>query len=176
MTLGKKIEAILFIKGEPVTFKKLAGLLGVSEHQVTLSLTELDQSLAERGLQLVYTDDAVMLGTRAELGPILEQIRREELNKELSKATQETLAIILYKKGATRAEIDYVRGVNSSFILRNLLIRGLIEKIIHPKDSRRYFYKPTIDLLSYLGISRIEDLPEFNEIAAAVGNNLKENE
>ncbi len=72
-----------------------------------------------------------------------------------------TLSIILYKNGAARSEIDYIRGVNSSFILRNLLIRGLVEKDTDKKDSRRIIYKPTLETISYLGIGKIDELPEY---------------
>lgn len=88
-------------------------------------------------------------------------MRKEELSKDLSKASLETITIILYKNGATRSEIDYIRGVNSSFILRNLAIRGLVEKVPSPDDSRKITYRPTFDLLSYMGVTRIEEIKEF---------------
>lgn len=174
MHLDQKIEAILFYKGEPMKIKKLAEFLGVSENEIVESLTSLDQKLSDRGLQIIYKENEVMLGTRADLSPILEKLRKEELGKELSKASLETLSIILYKQGATRGDIDYIRGVNSSFILRNLLVRGLIEKIVHPRDSRKFFYKATFNLLCYLGISRMEELPEFNEMEKILGQRVEE--
>jgi len=82
----------------------------------------------------------------------------------LGKAGLETLSIILYKAPITRVEIDYLRGVNSNFILRNLLIRGFIEKVVNPGDQRSYLYKPSLDLLSFLGVSKVEDLPEYVSI------------
>jgi segregation and condensation protein B len=103
-------------------------------------------------------------------------MRKDELSKELSKATLETLSIIIYKQGSTRAEIDYIRGVNSSFILRNLLIRGLIQKESHPTDSRKYFYKPTFELLGFLGIQKLEELPDYQMLAQALGKEAKEEE
>ena len=74
------------------------------------------------------------------------------------------MSIILYKNGASRAEIDYIRGVNSSFTLRALCVRGLVEKIIDPKDNRRYFYKPSLETLSFMGLKSIEELPDFGEV------------
>ncbi|MCX6717916.1 MAG: SMC-Scp complex subunit ScpB [Candidatus Taylorbacteria bacterium] len=70
----------------------------------------------------------------------------------------------------SRAEIDYIRGVQSTFILRNLMIRGLVEKITNPKDQRSFLYKPTFELLSYMGITKIEDMPEFKEAKAEIEN------
>ena len=174
MTLDQKIEAILFYKGEPIMHKKLAELLGVSKDEIRDALKILEEKLAGRGLQLIFKEDAVMLGTNKELSPILENLRKEELSRELSKASLETLAVILYKEGATRSDIDYIRGVNSSFILRNMLIRGLIEKITDPTDSRRYIYKPTFDLLSFLGLSKISELPDYGEKKTMLDKNATE--
>jgi len=163
MNLDSKIEAILFVKGEPVKIKQLARLLEVSVEEIKEAVKILEKKLSDRGLQLIFKEDEILLGTRSVLGPLLEKIQKEELNKELSKAALETLAIILYQnpQGVTRSEIDYIRGVNSSFILRNLAIRGLVEKVPHPFDKRTFVYKASSDLLAYLGVSKIEDLPDY---------------
>ncbi len=174
INLDQKIEAVLFLTGEPMSLKKLSVLLDSSKEEVLEAIKMLDDKLKHRGLCLVYKDEEIMLGTKPELSSLLERFRKEDLNKELSKASFETLSIILYKRGATRSEIDYVRGVNSSFILRNLLIRGLIEKITHPRDTRKYFYKPTFELLNYLGVSFIEELPEYAEIGATLSGKIAE--
>lgn len=164
ITLESKIEGLLFYKGEDVQIKTLASLLKVNESEVEESLKKLDASLSGRGLVLVRKDDSVVLGITAELSPLIESIRKEEITKELTKSSLETLSIVLYKNGVSRSEIDYIRGVNSSFILRNLLVRGLIEKIIDPKDSRRVLYRPTFDTLSFMGITSIDQLPKYNEV------------
>ena len=82
--------------------------------------------------------------------------------------------IILYQGPISRAELDYIRGVNSQFILRNLLVRGLIEKIDNPKDQRSFLYKPTLQLLSFIGISKIEDIPDFQSVKSDI-ENFKQN-
>ena len=157
MNLDAKIEAILFIKGEPVKLKQLAKSLDVEISNIEEALKSLEERLRDRGLQLVRKEDEVALSTASELGPLIEQIQKEELNKELSKAALETIAIILYhnSEGARRSDIDWIRGVNSSFILRGLAMRGLVEKVSHPTDKRTFIYKPSFDLLSYLGIGKI---------------------
>jgi len=94
--------------------------------------------------------------------------KKEELNKDLSKASLETLSIILYKNGASRADIDYIRGVNSSFTLRAMAIRGLVEKTIDKKDSRRYIYKPSFELLSFMGVKSVEELPDYSEVSNSI--------
>lgn len=177
MNLESKIEGLLFYKGEDLEIKKIAEIFKVEIPEVEEALVRLDESLANRGLVLVRKDNRVILGIRGELSPTLEEMRKDEITKELTKSSLETLSIIIYKEGATRSEIDYIRGVNSSFILRNLLVRGLIEKIIDPKDSRRFLYKPTFDTLTYLGIKSIKDLPNYEEIRSQLLeiNNITEN-
>lgn len=161
MELESKIEGLLFYKGEDVSIKKLADLLQVSEMEIRAGLQKLKGSLALRGLVLIEKDDSVVLGISRELSPLIESIRKDEITSDLSKASLETLSIILYRNGVARSEIDYIRGVNSSFILRNLLVRGLIEKVIDPKDSRRVLYRPTFETLSYMGVASVNDLPNY---------------
>jgi segregation and condensation protein B len=118
-----------------------------------------------------------MLGTAPELSKLIEDLQKEELNKELSKASLETLSIVLYKNGASRAEIDYIRGVNSSFTLRALSVRGLVEKMADIKDNRRYIYKPSFELLSFMGVTSIEELPDYTEVSSSLdvaAKNLEE--
>jgi segregation and condensation protein B len=177
MDTEKKIEAILFWKGEPVARKKLSEILKVEDDEINAGLVKLKESLKERGIVLIENDKEVALGTAPELSKLFEDLQKEELNKELSKASLETLSIILYKNGANRAEIDYIRGVNSSFTLRALSVRGLVEKVADPKDSRRFIYKPSFDLLSYMGIRSVEELPDFGEVANSINiaaKNLEE--
>ncbi len=171
MNLEAKIESVLFWKGEPMPVKKLAKILNVSEEEIAAGLEKLDKILEGRGVELVRKEDEVMLGTRAEIGPLIETLTKEELVKDLGKAGLETLAIIIYRAPVARRDIDYIRGVNSQFIVRNLLVRGLIEKVQNPEDQRSFYYKPTFELLSYLGVGALEKLPEYEtmrkELASA---------
>lgn len=164
MNLESKIEAILFWKGEPIALKKLSEILNVSREELTEALSNLNSSLVNRGIVLLSKEEEVTLGTSPEYSDMILNLRKEELNKDLSKASLETLSIILYKNGATRSLIDYIRGVNSNFILRALSIRGLVEKVNDPTDNRRYIYKPTFELLSYMGVQNIKELPEYESV------------
>jgi segregation and condensation protein B len=164
MELESKIEGLLFYKGEDISISKLAEILDVTVQNIEEALIKLQKSYENRGLVLVRKDDRVVLGIGKELSPLIESIRKDEITRELSKASLETLSIILYRNKITRSEIDYIRGVNSSFILHNLLIRGLIEKIIDSKDNRRVLYRPTFDTLSYMGVASIEELPDYSKI------------
>ncbi len=173
MNLEQKIEAILFWKGEPLSRKKLSEILEVGQVEINEAISKLKENLVNRGVVVVEKDDELTLGTAPQVSELIEKLQKEELNKELSKASLETLSILLYKNGTTRAEIDYIRGVNSSFILRALSVRGLVEKTIDPNDNRRFVYKPSLNLLSFMGIKSIEEMPEFNDINKTIKESAK---
>ena len=166
--LEKQIEAVLFWKGEPVAIKKLAQIFSKTEEEISTSLIELEKKLSERGIVLIRKENEVTLGTSKETSELIEKLTKEELVKDLGRAGLETLSIIIYQGPISRAEIDYIRGVQSTFILRNLMIRGLVEKVSNPKDQRSFLYKPTFELLSYLGLSKIEEMPEFAQAKAEI--------
>jgi len=172
MNLESKIEAILFFKNEPVSVVELGKWLGEKPDIVRKALVTLEDSYLGRGVVIISDGEFASLGTHPDASKLIESLHKEELSRELGRAGLETLAIVLYKGPISRREIDHIRGVNSSFILRALLIRGLIERT-DPSTSlgagKSYSYKATIKLLEYLGITRREDLPEyenaFNKIA-----------
>ena len=161
MDISGKVEALLFFRGEPVSRRELGKALGAKEREVEQGLAELREKLAGRGVALVENGDEVELRTAPEASELIEKIRKEELSRDLGKAGAETLAIVLYRGPSTRAEIDYIRGVNSTFILRNLMIRGLAERVPNPSDARSFVYKPTIDLLASLGVKNSSALPDY---------------
>ncbi len=168
MSLEQQLEAVLFFKGEPVSRKRLSEFLQVGRQAVDEHLEKLKVNLRHRGVVLQEKDDEVALGTAPEFSHLIEKLQKEELNRELSKASLETLSIVLYRNGASRSLIDYIRGVNSSFILRALSVRGLIEKIPDPKDGRRYIYRPTFDLLSFLGVRSVSELPDYELVTRSI--------
>ncbi|MFH1201021.1 MAG: SMC-Scp complex subunit ScpB [bacterium] len=168
MNLEQKIEAILFFKGEPVSLKKLQDILKVSKEEIQKAILNLKTNLLNRGIVLLEKSDEITLGTAPELSQLVEDLQKEELRKELSRASLETLSIVLYKNGASRAEIDYIRGVNSSFTLRALSVRGLVERNTDPKDNRRYIYKPSFETLSFMGIKSVAELPDYGEVSHSV--------
>ena len=170
------VEAVLFWRSEPVAIADLAKWLQKSEGEIKEALELLEVKLVERGVRLISKDDEVMLGTAPEASALIEKLTKEELSCELGKASLETLAIALYRGPLTRAQIDYIRGVNSGFILQHLQVRGLVEKISNPADARSWLYRPTFQLLSHLGLTKIEELPDYEQVkselailASAVG-------
>lgn len=173
MNLSAHIEAILFWKAEPVPIKKLAQLLNTDIESIKNGLIELENVLNGRGIILVQTNNDAMLGTSKEMSSLIEQLTKDELSRDLGKAGLEILSIVLYQGPISRAEIDYIRGVNSQFILRALLIRGLVERVENPMDARSFLYNVTLDLLSHLGISKITDLPEFDKLRSNINEYRK---
>ena len=155
------LESVLFVYGEPVKFEKLKDVLGLSlEATKGLVLSYENKILqdASSGLFLIKTDDEVQLGTKPQNHARLEKFLKQDAEEELSSVSVEVLTIILYRGPISRSEVDFIRGVNSSYILRVLLMRGLIQR---EKRGLSFLYRPSFDLLKLLGLSNQKDLPEF---------------
>ncbi len=163
-----RLEALLFIHGEPVTFKKIGQVLNINPEETEALVHEFQRRLEgdDRGLALVASQEKIQLVTKGEFSDIVQSFVKSELSEELSPASLETLAIIAYFGPISRARIDYQRGVNSSFILRSLLLRGLIERSADPAHQSSYLYAPTLDVLKYLGLSKQADLPNFETFSS----------
>ncbi|MCI5108257.1 MAG: SMC-Scp complex subunit ScpB [Candidatus Pacebacteria bacterium] len=170
MNTSAKLEALLFFRGEPTKKKKLCELLGVKEKGLKEATNELREALTNRGLSLVETDEVLELRTSTEASDLIEKITKEELSKDLGKAGIETLSIIIYNGPVSKKDIDYVRGVNSSFIIRNLMIRGLVDRVVSKNDARSFVYRPTTELLSFLGIEKVENMPEYQNVTESISN------
>ncbi len=163
--LVSKIEALLFIYGDALEIKKIAKTLKASEEEVEKAAQQLAEDLKaeNRGLFLVSDKEKIQLATKPEFSSLLESVIKEELRENLTPAALETLSIVAYAGPMTRAELDYIRGVNSSFSLRNLSIRGLVERYPDPKRGNVYLYKPSFELLKFLGVAQVGDLPEYEK-------------
>jgi segregation and condensation protein B len=162
LTLSAQIESVLFIRTEGVKVSFLCKLLGKSDEEIRGALNELSDLLEGRGLKLLQSGDTCMLVTHDSMSDTLSSLFEEEVGGELSPASLQTLSIIAYKGTASRGEISYIRGVDSRMSLRNLTIRGLIEKA--GTDS----YKLTTDTLRHLGVGRVEELPRWKDIGEAL--------
>jgi len=166
------LEALLFIHGEPIDIKKILSTLKKQENYAQLEEGEIKTSLdilsenlkaENRGFSLIFSDTKIQLTTKPEFGGIFESFIKDELKEELTPAALETLAIIAYGGPISRNVIDYVRGVNSTFILRALLIRGLIERKSDPKRQNAYIYSVSFDFLKHTGLERNQNLPEYEK-------------
>ena len=168
MTLDQQIEAVLFCKTEPVSYEDLKQFLRIDETLLNEALATLSERLKSGITELIQTDTSVQLVLCPECSETIEGLRKEEMSREIGKAGAETLAIILYRGPISRPEIDRIRGVNSAFVIRNLLIRGLVERRENKRDQRTFLYAATPELLGHLGIGRREELPDFSEIMNAL--------
>ena len=170
MELARQLEAVLFYKSEPVEISYLAKLLTVSPDEIKAAATTLKETLTERGVRLLDTGMELSLVTAPETSALITKLTKEELERDIGKAGLEAITIVLYRGPASRAEIDYIRGVNSSFILRHLLVRGLVERAPNPVDARSFIYRPTAELLAHLGLGSAGDLPEQEKIRDEIMN------
>lgn len=165
--LSAIVESILFVHGEPLGIRRLASISDAPEADVREALAELARDLDGRGLTLIEKDGAWQLGSSPASAPYVEALVKGQFGESLSRAAMETLAVIAYQGPLARADIDYIRGVNSSFTVRALAMRGLIERVDNLKDGHIFLYRVSMDLLKHLGLSRMEDLPRYEELRAA---------
>ncbi len=167
MPIDVLIEGLLFYKSSPQKKQTVMKLFEITADELLIALNILSERLKTGATRLIETTEEIQLVTCPELAPIIEAMRKNELKADISKAGAETLAIILYQEPISRAEIDRIRGVNSSFILRNLLIRGLVERS-NNKNRSGYVFTISPTLLAYLGITEKHQLPDFSTIANAL--------
>lgn len=165
MNLKAVLEGILFIVGdEGTTIKDMVNVLGVNEEEVKGLLLELkkDYENDNRGLKISYLGNAFKLTTKEEHKEFYEKLVTDSKTTNLSNAALEVLAVIAYNEPITRLEIDEIRGVNSSQIVRRLLARGFI-KVCGKSDNigKPNLYRTTNDFLDYFGLSSKDDLPDL---------------
>ncbi|MEK7520105.1 MAG: SMC-Scp complex subunit ScpB [Patescibacteria group bacterium] len=168
------IEALLFVSGEEMSMRTLKRLLGdVSDQELEDGIAALTRDHAERGVRVLAKDGRVQLVSAPEYAELVAELVTSRLDEELTPATLETLACIAYREPITKREIDELRGVNSIFSLRSLLMRGLIERTSSGSPSAGLpaqagdRYRTTLDFLKKLGVERVNDLPNH----AALQNN-----
>ena len=171
--LAQSIEAILFATSQAQSISSLATRLSVEKEAVVEALEELKVIFEGHGIMLLVHNNEATLVTRPEQSSLIESIRKDELQKELSKASAETLAIIVYHPNATKAQIEFIRGVNASYSLRALQMRGLIEQ---KGSGRSISYVPTLEALEYFGVSSAEALPHFAETKQKIDSLLQQEE
>jgi len=162
------LEALLFMSGEPIAFVRLAELLEIDIETIRVEIAGLKHRYLESdtsGLFLIEHNGRVEMVTKPALNSVVEAFTKSILQDALSKAALEVLSIVAYRAPIARAEIEAIRGVNCSYTLRALLIRGLIDRQGNPEDARGYVYRPTTTFLEHLGLSTITDLPEFSSLS-----------
>ena len=160
------LEALLFYYGEPLDAKKISKFLEIKEQESGSLIEELTIKLSadkKSGLALLKHGNFFQLATKPSLAWLGQKIIQEEFKEELTPAAMETLSIIAYLGPIPRSAVDYIRGVNSSFILRGLLVRGLVTREFQAVRKNTFEYKVGLDFLKHLGLGKIEDLPEYEK-------------
>ena len=164
-TLKSQLESLLFVANKPLASKELADFLEIKVPEVETALEELMAGYAavESGLQLIKNNSKYQLVSAAVNSGIAQKFLQDETNGELTRPSLETLTIIAYRAPISKIDLDRIRGVNCSLILRNLLIRGLIEEKFS-KEKNETYYGVTLDFIRYLGINKLEDLPDYERL------------
>ena len=157
-------EALLFAEGAPLSIKPLADAAACTSEDAIISLHALARSLSGRGIMLIERNETYQLVTRPEYGTYMSSLKRRDLDGPLTQPQLETLAVIAYRGPARKSEVDYLRGVNSTFTLRNLLTRGLIDRMTPAADGDRApQYQISSEFLNHLGLTAVRELPSYAE-------------
>lgn len=165
-TLRSKIEALLFASGRALSLKQMAKLIDCSVKEIDDEVDRLTAFYEEQksGLALLRKEKKVQLVSNPHHGKLVESFLKEEFTGPLSRAALETLALVAYRGPITKPAIDMVRGVNSAIMLRTLLIRGLVDRKKSVKDARMYVYSLSFDFMRHLGVTKIEELPDYDQL------------
>lgn len=163
--LKQKIESLLFVATHPLGVKKLSELADAEPAKTEEALEELRESYkqAEGGIIIIKNGKEYQMATSPDCAKLVEEYVRKEETGELTRPQLETLTVILYRGPIGKAELDQIRGVNSALILRNLMIRGLVEAQTD-KKTEIVSYAVTMDFLKFLGISSVADLPDYERL------------
>jgi len=166
--LKSRLEAVLFASDEPLKMERLQAIFEVERDQLRLVLHELTVDYAQdgRGVLLQEIAGGFQLRTRPEYAPWVLKLNRSRRTC-FSKAATETLAIIAYRQPVTRAEIEYLRGVESGGVVRMLMEKQLI-KVVGKKDApgKPALYGTAKYFLEYFGLNDLSGLPNLQEFTA----------
>lgn len=166
MELLGVLEGILFVVGdEGITLKKICEILDISLEKAKSLLKELKNTYEndKRGIRIVYLGDAFKLTTKKEHKDYYKKLVESPESNLLSPSALEVLAIVAYNQPITRVEIDELRGVSSSHMIRRLVAKGLLKEAgKSTMPGRPNLYKTTSDFLDYFGLATIDDLPKID--------------
>ena len=164
-TLSQTLEALLFVSGQPLSEATLAKYAQAEPLEVRQTLEELHVRWKheDRGIQLLQNGASWQLVSEPSCAPAIVAFAKEEVLGELTKAQLETLAVIAYRGPLSKRELDHIRGVNCRQIMRNLLIRGLVESAGSGvnDDEESFSYQVSAQFMRHLGLTALEELPEY---------------
>ena len=162
------IEGLLYVQGDlGLTIEQVSDILEIDNEeakQLVLSLKQ-DYIDSDRGLRINYLGNSFKLTTKEEHKEYFKKLLENPKNNMLSNQALETLAIIAYNEPITRIDIDEIRGVDSVYVVRRLLAKGLIKECgKDDKPGHPILYKTTDEFLDYFGLASKEDLPKIDII------------
>ncbi len=162
MSIKSKIESLLFISAKPMSVKELANLLKVNPKEIITAGDGLilDYKNSGKGTQIIKDGTKYQMVSSPENAKIIQEFIKDETTGELSRPSLEALTIIAYRGPISKIDLDRIRGVNCALILRNLLIRGLIEAKFDKRKNEPY-YNITFDFIRFLGLSELKELPDY---------------
>ena len=162
------VEGLLFVCGdEGLSLDEISKLIEKDKNETSLIIKELynDYETNERGMRIEYLGNKFKLTTKSEHKDFYKKLVNEEQNSLLSQSSLETLAIIAYNGPITRVDIDNIRGVNSTYVIRKLLLKGLIEESGRADTAGKpRLYNVTSKFLDYFGLGSISELPKIIDI------------
>ncbi|PKL72599.1 SMC-Scp complex subunit ScpB [Candidatus Kuenenbacteria bacterium HGW-Kuenenbacteria-1] len=166
MSLKSIIESLFFVSNKPFSIKKLSQILKIEEEKIKEKIQELikEYDNPDKGITIIKKESEYQMATNPQNTTIIQNFLKEETMGELTKPSLETLAIIAYRGPITKPELEQIRGINCSLILRNLLIKGLIETRENTKLNQ-ISYIITFDFMRYLGINDIKNLPDYEKLS-----------
>lgn len=165
MSLLAQVESILFVASKPLPLKKMAKVLNLSEEAVAEALRDLKNKYdLTAGVVLINNNDEWQLVSNPDNKTITENFVKAEISGELTKAQLETLTVISYCGPITKPELEQLRGVNCSLIIRNLMIRGLVKE--NDSEGLLPSYEVTMDYIRHLGLTSLTELPDYQELHA----------
>jgi segregation and condensation protein B len=161
--LEAKIEALLAVSPRPLDIKKLAELTGSSKDEVREAVAALSDRLREAGsgVAVVHVDDEVRMGTAPEATETVKAFIKDETTGELTRPQLETLTVIAYRGPVSKSELEQIRGVNCTMILRNLMMRGLIDERMEGGVAQ---YSASMEFMSFLGARSVAELPDYETL------------
>lgn len=171
----KQLQALLYSHGGEMQKKTLSTALKISEDELEMVIKMLIQETNGQGLIIIHTETTASMRTAPECQDCVRDSQKVHTKNDIGTAGLEVLSIILYNDSASRSEIDYIRGVNSSNTIRHLVIRGLLEKKTQKESPHQVRYSITPELLAHLGITEVGALPDYNAKKDEIQRQLDKN-
>ncbi len=164
--LKSKIESLLFVASRPLSLKKISEQVGGEKEEVKKELTELTKDCEEnkRGIQIMEIDGEYQMSTSGDSSKMVKDFLKDEMTGELTRPALETLTIVAYRGPIAKADLEQIRGVNCSLILRNLMIKGLVESKNSDRGGEPLF-NITFDFMRYIGVNKQSDLPDYDKLS-----------